>query len=573
MRRRAKKHFADFGGCDIVLSMTSPFRPGRSALLLLVGLVGVQVARADCSLTNLGIAPLPEMAFTTYASNKGGLYPNSLNTRPPAHEAAGIAIANAIQPLDSAGTVNTNTGKIGLLSIGMSNVTQEWATKPGANHFTSQATNDPSLNPQVVIADGGISGQDAVDWTNFPSANWSWVATNRLASVGLTTNQVQVIWMKQAIQFAGTNGPFPVHAQMLRTMTEQIIRNAKVMFPNLKIMYLASRTRAYTNANPSAPNPEPYAFESGFSVRWVIEDQIKGTNNLNHNPSSGPVVAPWLSWGPYLWADGTTPRGDGFTWQCTDTEPSDLMHPSVFGVQKVGTQLLAFFKTDPTATPWFLKPSGEGAPTCAPTASVTNGFRPLTVNFTANPVAGSAPFHDGKWTFEDGEFATNANPVKVFKTPGLYHARFTVTDTNGNTAQEMVAVKVNAKLTDWLTAKFSAADMLKAEVSGPTANPDGDAFPNLLEFALGLEPMEVEPPDTVTATFTNNMFTLTYPHYKYAGDAPLTLEVTSDFATWTPLTVTQSEDDDPVELLTFQEPMTNSAPRFFRLKAQLQPTQ
>jgi hypothetical protein len=43
--------------------------------------------------------------------------------------------------------------------------------------------------------------------------------------------------------------------------------------------------------------------------------------------------------------------------------------------------------------------------------------------------------------------------------------------------------------------------------------------------------------------------------------------------TWTPLAVAQSEDDDPVELLTYQEPMTNSAPRFFRLRAQLLPTQ
>jgi PKD repeat protein len=541
-------------------------------LILLASCPAVFNAHADCSLTNLGVTPLNEMAFASYASNKGGLYPNGLNTRPPAHELAGIAIANAIQPLDTAGNINTNTGKIGLLSLGMSNTTLEWGM-PGADNFTSQATNDPSLNPRVVIADGGIPGQDAPDWTNLVSSNWSMVVTSRLVFANLTTNQVQVVWLKQALQFAGTYGAFPAHAQKLREAEEQILRNAKTLFPNLKIAYLSSRTRAYTNADPSAPNPEPYAFESGFAVRWVVEDQIKGTNNLNYNPTNGPVVAPWLSWGPYLWADGMTPRGDGLIWQCGDVVVSDYMHPSSSGIQMVGTQLLAFFKTDPTATPWFLKPSGDGAPTCAPTANVTNGFRPLTVNFFAHVTNGTGGLRDGKWTFEDGEFATNANPVKVFKTPGLYHARFTVTDTNGNTAQGMVAVKVNAKLTDWLYSKFSAADLLKSEVSGPTANPDGDPFPNLLEFALGLEPTESDPPDTVTTTFANNVFTLTFPHYKYAGDAPLTLEVTSDFVTWTPLAVAQSEDDDPVELLTYQEPMTNSAPRFFRLRAQLLPTQ
>ena len=265
-------------------------------ILLAVRLASLNVS-ADCSLTNLGVAPLNEMAFAAYASNKGGLYPNYANTRPPAHEAMGVAIANSIQPLDTNGTPNPSTGKIGLLSIGMSNVTLEWAVG-GSNHFRFQATNDPSLNPRVVIADGGISGKDAVLWTNYPSSNWWFVVTNGLGSAGITTNQVQAIWMKQAIRIPGTNGgPFPAHAQLLRTMTGQIVRNAKQAFPNLRLMYLASRTRAYTNADPFAPNPEPFAFESGFSVRWVIEDQLKMTNNLNFNPTNGPVVAPWLSWG------------------------------------------------------------------------------------------------------------------------------------------------------------------------------------------------------------------------------------------------------------------------------------
>jgi hypothetical protein len=530
-------------------------------------------ARADCTLTNLGIAPLNEMAFGTYAGIKGGLYPNGLNARPSAHEAAGMALAQSIQPLDAVGNVNTNTGKIGLLSLGMSNVTLEWAVG-GPDSFTGQATNDPSLNPRVVIADGAISSHDATHWTNLFSTNWVTVVTQRLVTAGLTTNQVQVVWLKQALQFAGTYGAFPTHARKLQEAEEQILRNAKVLFPNLKIAYLSSRTRAYTNASVLAPNPEPYAFESGFSVRWVIEDQIKATNNLNYNPTNGPVVAPWISWGPYLWADGTLPRGDGFVWLCADTFLSDFTHPTTTGgVPKVAAQLLAFFKTDPTATPWFLKKPGAGAPTCAPTASVTNGFRPLTVNFSGNPTAGSAPFHDGKWTFEDGEFATNLNPVKVFKTPGTYRARFTVTDTNGNTAPGGVSIKVNAKWTDWLADKFTVAERSNQQITGPSADPDGDKLPNLLEYATGQEPTETNPASVFGMTLTNGYFALTFPHYKYAADVALTLEVSSDFTTWNPVVVLPFEELEPVERLIHQEPQTNQAPRFFRLKTQLQPVQ
>lgn len=524
---------------------------------------------ADCSLTNIGVAPLNEMGLGSYAGHLGGLYPGGINTRPAAHQAAGIAIAQGIQPLDAAGNVNTNTGKIGLLSIGMSNVTQEWGSK-GTNHFTRIATNDPSLNPRVAIADGGISGQDATKWTNSTSTNWTWVVTNRISSAGLTTNQVQVIWLKEALQNVTNHGFFPMHAQKLQMMEEQIIRNAKARFPNLKLAYLASRTRAYT-ADPGDSNPEPFAFESGFSTRWVIEDQINQTNNLNYDPSNGPVVAPWISWGPYLWGNGTVPRGDGFVVLCSDTESVDYTHPSTNGaVAKVAVQLLSFFKTDPTATPWFLKKNSVGSftiPTCAPTASPTNGLAPLTVSFLAHAAfpTGSVP-RDAKWTFEDGEFSTNLNFTKTFYSPGVYHPRLTITATNGETAQGFTTVVVGAGFPAWCAAKFTPLELTDTNISGASANPDGDSFPNLLEYAMGLEPKTNTSADTFKLTCTNGVFSLTFPHYKFATDAPLTLESSPDLQSWSSVTVTQMLDLDATEIMGFQQPATNS-PQFFRLRS------
>jgi hypothetical protein len=105
----------------------------------------------------------------------------------------------------------------------------------------------------------------------------------------------------------------------------------------------------------TALNPEPYAYESGFAVRSVIERQLAGDPDLNYDPNAGPVASPWLAWGPYLWADGLTPRSDGLTWACSELQ-SDGTHPSPTGQLKVADSLLAFFRWDATTAPWYRIP-------------------------------------------------------------------------------------------------------------------------------------------------------------------------------------------------------------------------
>jgi PKD repeat protein len=530
----------------------------------------VRVALADCSVTNLGLMPLNELGFNSYFNVPGGLYPSGANTRPSAHEAAGVQIAtNEIIPLDDLGNVNTNTGKIVLLSLGMSNTTHEWASGDNLTHnitnaFKYRADQDPSKNPQLVIVDGAIGGQDAIQWTNPASVNWSNVVVQRLAPAGVTTNQVQAMWLKEALARPKNYGLFPLHAQSLQNDLEIILRIAKTKYPNLKLVYLSCRTRAY-DTNSADLNPEPFAYETGFADKWTIQDQINGTNNLNYNVSNGSVVAPWLSWGPYIWTDGADARSDGLVWLCSDVSQTDYTHPSSNGVFKVATQLLAFFKTDPTTTPWFLKKSTAGRPACVPGASVTNGVMPLTVNFSANASPGTAPLRDVFWTFEDGEFATNANPVKTFVSPGTYHARLTATDTNGNTAQGVVVISVNSKFDSWRAGHFTAAELANTNISGALANPDGDSFPNLLEYAMALDPKIFNSISTVSIILTNGILKLSFPHYKPATDAPITVEASSDLSNWSDVTATQSLDFGITETLTYQEAISSTA-RFFRLK-------
>jgi PKD domain len=402
------------------------------------------IARGDCSLTTTGNVPLDDLGPGTYKGYSGGLYPDGSNTRPAAHNAAGLAIANQVQPLDALGNPDTAHGKIVMISIGMSNATQEFASR-GDNAFKPRADSDPSKNPQLTIVDGAQGGQDAIKWLNPNAPTWAEVDL-RLAAAGVTPAQVQVAWLKQALIDPGYYGVFPAHAQKLREDLETIIRNIKRNYPNIKLTYLSSRTRAYTT---TFHNPEPFAYESGFAVKWAIADQIRPSpgraDNLNFNPAKGQVVAPYLSWGPYLWTDGVNPRSDGFTWLCSDLEP-DFIHPSIDGgVPKVADQLLAFFKTDPTAMPWFLKQTSTGQPPRVTAgATPSSGTTNLSVQFTANATDPDGTIASYIWTFDDGTYSYAQNPVKMFTAPGDYNAHLTVTDNDGDFVTATVPVSVGS---------------------------------------------------------------------------------------------------------------------------------
>ncbi|HBX67990.1 MAG TPA: hypothetical protein DEH25_00990 [Chloroflexi bacterium] len=273
----------------------------------------------------------------------GGLYPNGSNIRPPVHNARGVALGNAITPLGVDGQPNPN-GRIVMISVGMSNAAQEF------RDFVTAAKQDPTLNPQLVLVNGAQPGAISGDWVDANAETWNEV-DRRLNSGGLTPEQVQIAWVKDTQKFYGD---FPEKIQSIQVDLEQIARNLKTRYPNIKIAYYSSRTRSYTYWQ--GLSPEPSAFESGFAVKWMIEKQIEGDPQLNFDPSQGAVVAPYLSWGAYFWADGLNPRSDQLIWEPEDMAP-DCTHPSRQGSAKVVGMLMNFFKTDETAKPWFLAQS------------------------------------------------------------------------------------------------------------------------------------------------------------------------------------------------------------------------
>ncbi len=232
-----------------------------------------------------------------------------------------------------------------LLSIGMSNTTQEFS------QFVQLSNADPNRSGRVVVVDGAQGGQHAGIIVDPNAAFWSLVA-QRLQQNGVTPQQVAAVWLKEAVP--GPAGGFPAHAQSLQGQLATIARILQQKYPNVQLCFLSSRI--YAGYATSSLNPEPFAYESGFAVRWTIEQQIGGDPLLNADPALGPVQAPWLGWGPYLWADGLTPRQDGLVWQCQDFQ-ADGTHPATSGRQKVAALLDQFFRNSPLCAPWYLGPN------------------------------------------------------------------------------------------------------------------------------------------------------------------------------------------------------------------------
>lgn len=285
------------------------------------------------------LTPLTDMtANDRYEGEDGGLYGGGLNTPPADHRRRAEAELARIEPLNMAGEPAAD-GVIGFVSISMSNATQEFS------RFKQMADRSPLKSSRVVIVDCAQGGQAMAEWAPPDARPWN-EARRRLDTAGVSPRQVQVAWIKLANK--GPTGSLEEHGRKLERDTLAVLRNAKARFPNLRIAYLGSRIWA-GNAIGGL-NPEPYAYESAFVVRWLIQRQMQGDSELDL------ARTPLLLWGPYLWAEGTRGRKtDPLVWESSDFA-SDGVHPSDSGRRKVAELLLDFFTTEPLARQWFRSP-------------------------------------------------------------------------------------------------------------------------------------------------------------------------------------------------------------------------
>ncbi len=292
--------------------------------------------------SSLGLIPLTDLGTGKYKGEEGGLYAGGVNTPPAAHLAAGVSIAKTITPLNASGAKSAD-GKIVLLSIGFSNPSIEFPA------FQKRVADDGDVNPKLVTVNGCV-GSQAASVIADPNSNYWKIVDQRLAAASVTGQQVQAIWLKEVNP--GPTQPFPTESKKLHENLIATLHNLHDRFPNVKVAFLSSRT--YGGYTELGGSPEPWAYETGFSVKWVVSDQLAAKPELNYDLAKGAVKSAWIEWGPYLWTDGVKGRKDGFVYLREDVR-EDGLHPSDKGSAKIAAMMLNFFKTDAATRSWFLK--------------------------------------------------------------------------------------------------------------------------------------------------------------------------------------------------------------------------
>jgi hypothetical protein len=311
---------------------------------------------------NAQLTPLDDLGARPYAwGHFGGLYETGANTMPADHLADGLTAAARVRSLDSSGQPSPG-GRIVFLTIGTRTTSRAFCNDTGQTcepgSFVATAAAASNLNPALVFVNGSLL---EVPWE---SEQWMWdtdprydtVRDARLAAAGVTEAQVQVAWVELAEEEVGRSLPYQdSNAYRHKKHLGSMMRAMKARYPNLQIVYLSSAV--YGGYATTGWAREPYAYESGFAPRWLILQQIDQersgflTDTRIGRLEYSRGTAGWLAWGPYLWANGTTPRGDGLTWARADFG-ADGDSVSAAGAHKIALSLIQFLTTEASARPW-----------------------------------------------------------------------------------------------------------------------------------------------------------------------------------------------------------------------------
>lgn len=222
-------------------------------------------------------------------------------------------------------TVTPVNGRIVIVAISMSNGFMEM------NRFIERYADHPEVASRIGLVNCAKGGHALERWLSMASL-WD-ECRQKIQAAGFTPAQVRVVWAKNANQFTDHGRTLPDPNADFHDLVANIAALSQRIgaeFPAVQAVFHSSRI--FGGYSGRADRGEPMSYEGGLAINEVIRMQQRG-----QLPG-----APWIGWGPYLWADGAVPNGGGIAWLESDFQ-SDRVHPSTAGQTKVADALHRFF--------------------------------------------------------------------------------------------------------------------------------------------------------------------------------------------------------------------------------------
>ncbi len=254
----------------------------------------------------------------------------------------------------------------------------------------------------------------------------------------------------------------------------------------------------------------------------------------------------------------TTPAGLAvdLSYDGSPTAPTNAGSYAVVGTvneanyQGTANGTLVIAKADQTIT--FTGPANQPFSTTPITLSATASSG-LAVTFTV--VSGPATVAGDSLTL------TGSGAVTVRATQGG--------DANRNAAPAIdQTFTVTANFASWRLAKFTAGELLDTNISGPNAVYGLDGLPNLVKYALGLEPKQNIKTGLPFAGVQGSDWVYTYTRPDNIAGVTYTVEFSTDLVNWSTAGVTHglSASSGGIETWTARHVLANTPNAFFRLK-------
>ncbi|MDP2138299.1 MAG: MBG domain-containing protein, partial [Candidatus Didemnitutus sp.] len=197
---------------------------------------------------------------------------------------------------------------------------------------------------------------------------------------------------------------------------------------------------------------------------------------------------------------------------------------------------------------------------------------PANQTYHATPITLSATASSGLTV----SFAAMAGPASVTGSSltltgaGLVTVRASQAgDANRNAAPDVdQSFTVAGTFASWAQSRFTGSELLDANRSGPNAVYGLDGLPNLVKYALGLEPKQNVTTGLPEVSVVGSDWVYTYTRPASVTDVAIAVEVSTNLSTWTSTGVTHEfvSTSGGTETWRATYPLASASNAFFRLK-------